>query len=81
MLIIDSFGKNVYIDEELVGYIDDNAIYIKGHKFAEISDDGIISFPPKEIGYVDDDGSIIINDKEVGYIDGDNNFVFYRGSF
>ena len=80
MLIIDSFGKNVYIDEELVGYIDDNVIYIKGRKFAEITDEGEIFFPPRKIGYVDNDGSIIINGKEVGYIDADNNFVFYRGA-
>lgn len=78
MLIIDSFGKNIYIDEELVGYIGENVLYINGQKFAEISDDGIISFPPKEIGYVDDDGSIIIHNKEVGYIDGDSNFIFYK---
>lgn len=78
MLIIDSFGKNIYIDEDLVGYIGENVLYINGKKFAEISDEGIISFPPKEIGYVDDDGSIIINNQEVGYIDGDNNFVFYK---
>ena len=78
MLIIDSFGKNIYIDEKLVGYIGENVLYINGNKFAEISDDGIISFPPKKIGFVDDDGSISINDKEVGYIDGDNNFVFYK---
>ena len=78
MLIIDSFGKNIYIDEKLVGYIGENVLYINGNKFAEISDDGIISLPPKKIGFVDDDGSIIINDKEVGCIDGDNNFVFYK---
>ena len=78
MLIIDSFGKNIYIDDELVGYIDDNALFINGQKFAEISDDGKIYFPPKQIGYVDDDGTIIVNNKEVGYIDGDNNFVFYK---
>ena len=80
MLIIDSFGKNIYIEDDLVGYIDDNALYIKGRKFAEITDEGEIYFPPKKIGYVDDDGSIIINGKEVGYIDGDNNFVFHRGT-
>ena len=78
MLIIDSFGKNIYIDEKLVGYIGENVLYINGHKFAEITDEGIISFPPKEIGYVDDDGSIIIHNKEAGYIDGDGNFVFYK---
>lgn len=78
MLIVDSFGRNVYIEDELVGYIGRNVLYIKGKKFAEISDEGEISFPLKKIGYVDDDGSIIINGKEVGYIDGDNNFVFYK---
>ena len=78
MLIIDSFGKNIYIGEDLVGYLGENALYINGHKFAEITDEGEIYFPQKKIGYVDDDGSIIIHDKEVGYIDGDNNFVFYH---
>lgn len=78
MLVIDSFGKNIYIEEDLVGYLDGNALFIKGNKFADITDDGIISFGPKKIGYVDDDNSIIINGKEVGYIDGDNNFVFYK---
>ena len=78
MLIIDSFGKNIYIEDDLVGYLKDNLMYIKGNKFADITDDGIISFGPKKLGYVDDDGSIIINGKEVGYIDQDNNFVFYK---
>lgn len=78
MLIIDSFGRNIYIDEDLVGYIGENVLYINGRKFADITDDGIISFGDKKIGFVDDDNSIIINNKEVGYIDGDNNFVFYK---
>lgn len=78
MLIIDSFGKNIYIEDDLVGYLKDNLMYIKGNKFADITDDGIISFGPKKLGYVDDDGSIIINGKEVGYVDQDNNFVFYK---
>ena len=78
MLIIDCFNHNVYIDEKLVGYIGENLIYINGKKFADLSDDGIISFGEKRLGYIGDDGSIIINDKEVGYIEGDNNFVFYK---
>lgn len=78
MLIIDCFGHNIYIDEQLVGYIKDNELIISGRKFADITDDGIISFGPKRLGFIDDDGSIIINDREVGYIDGDNNFVFYK---
>ena len=51
---------------------------ISAHKFADISDEGIISLNNKNIGFVDDDGSIIINNREVGYIDADNNFVFYK---
>ena len=53
MLIIDSFGKNIYIDRDLVGYIGENILYIKGNKFADITDDGIISFGTKKIGYID----------------------------
>lgn len=78
MLVIDSFNKNIYIDSKLVGYIGTNELFISGRKFADITDDGIISFGDKKLGYVDDDGSIIINNKEVGYIDGDNNFVFIK---
>ena len=78
MLIIDSFGKNIIVDDNIIGYIEDNQLIVSGHKFAEISDDGIITYNDKEIGYVDDDGSIIIKDREVGYIDQDNNFVFYK---
>ena len=78
MLIIDCFGHNIYIGDQLVGYIKDNALYISGRKFADITDDGVISFGAKQLGYVDDDGSIIIHGKEIGYIDGENNFVFYK---
>lgn len=78
MLIINCFGHNIYIDNNLVGYIQPNELIISGRKFADITDDGIISFGQKELGFVDDDGSIIINDREVGFIDADNNFVFYK---
>ena len=77
MLIIDSFGKNIYVDEKLVGYVGENVLYINGKKFAEITDEGEIYFPPKKIGYVDDDGSIIINGRDVGYIEiAENNPLF-----
>lgn len=78
MLIIDSFGKNIIVDGDIIGYIDDNALFVSRKKFADITDDGIISFNGKRIGYVDDDGSIFINGREVGYIDEDKNFVFYK---
>lgn len=78
MLIIDCFGHNIYIGDTLVGYIKDNLLYVGGRKFADITDDGEISFGDKYLGYVDDDGSIIIHDKEVGYINENNDFVFYK---
>jgi hypothetical protein len=59
-----------------VGYIGENELYISGSKFADITDDGVISINNKEVGYIDDLGSIIVKDREVGYIDSDNNFVF-----
>ena len=78
MHIVNSFGKNIFIESKQVGYIDRNGLFINGHKFADITDDGEISLGDKHVGYVDEDGYIIINDAEVGYIDLDNNFVFYK---
>ncbi len=78
MLIINSFGKNIIIGDQVVGYIQDNELIISRKKFADITDDGVISYNDSEIGFVDDDGAIIIHDKEVGYIDDGNNFVFYK---
>ena len=78
MLIIDCFGHNIYVERQLIGYIQENELIISGKKIADISDDGVISFNDKEIGFIDDDGSIIIKEREVGYIDGNNDFVFYK---
>ena len=78
-LIVDSFGKNIYIEDNLVGYIARNELLISGRKFADISDNGIISYGDVKIGYVDDDGSIMVRDNEVGYIDANGNFIFYKG--
>lgn len=78
MLIINCFGHNIYIDDQLVGYIQENELIISGKKFADITDDGVISFGQKELGYIDDDGTIIIKDREVGYIDGNNDFIFFK---
>ena len=76
MQLVDSFGKNVFVGERMVGYIDREGIFINRQKFADITPDGEISFGQKKLGYVDEDGYIIIKDKEVGYIDTKNNFVF-----
>ena len=77
MLYIDCFGHNIYVNKQLVGYIGQNELIISGRKFADLSDDGIISINKNEVGYIDDDGTIIIKDKEVGYVDGNNDFIFY----
>ena len=78
MFIIDSFGKNVIIDGNIVGYLQDNGIFVHRRKLYDLSDDGIISSDGVELGYVDDDGIIVVKGEEVGYIDADNNFVLYR---
>ena len=77
MQIVESFGKNVFVGKQMIGYIDREGIFINRQKFADVTSDGIISYNQQEIGYVDDDGYIIVKGKEVGYIDTDNNFVFY----
>ena len=77
MQIVESFGKNVFVGEQMIGYIDRAGIFIDRRKFADITPEGIISYNNQKIGYVDEDGYIIIKGKEVGYIDNDNNFVFY----
>ena len=77
MQIVESFGKNVFVGEQMIGYIDREGIFINRQKFADITPDGEISYNQQKIGYVDDDGYIIIKGKEVGYIDTSNNFVFY----
>ena len=81
MLIIDSFGKDIYVGDVRVGYIGDNELFMGKRKFADITDNGVLSFENQEIGYIEDDGSIIIRDKEVGYIDEKQNFVFYKRLF
>ena len=78
MQIVESFGKNVFVGEQMVGYIDREGIFINRKKFADITSDGLISLNGQQVGYVDEDGYIFIKNKEVGYIDNNNNFVFYK---
>ena len=77
MQIVESFGKNVFIGKQMIGYIDREGIFINRQKFADVTEDGIISYNKQRIGYVDEDGYIFIKGKEAGYIDTENNFVFY----
>lgn len=78
MQIVESFGKNVFVGDQMVGYIDRQGIFINRVKFADITPEGVISYNNQKTGYVDEDGYIIIKGKEVGYIDTNNNFVFYK---
>ena len=80
MQIVECFGKNVFVGEQMIGYIDREGIFINRQKFADITPNGEISYNQQKIGYVDEDGYIIVKGKEVGYIDVNNNFVFYNVS-
>ncbi len=75
MVIVESYGKNIYLKDELIGYIARDGLYLYGKKFADITDEGEISIAGQQVGYVNDDSDIILNNKAVGYIDTDNNFV------
>jgi hypothetical protein len=75
------YGHNIYIDNQLVGYIssdsDGNALlYVSGHLFARMTSDGSITINGEEVGYVDDGGDIYLHDKLVGEVDPQNDFRF-----
>ena len=49
MLVIDSFGKNIIVDGNIIGYLRENVMFVSGRKFAEISDEGVITFDGRKI--------------------------------
>ena len=52
MLFLDCYNKNVYIGDELVGYINHNGvIFISGRKFATLTEDGEIYIEKFKAGY------------------------------
>jgi len=82
MLTVPCFGRNVYIDSRLVGYITQNPsgegeIYISGHRFCKITDHGVISINGEKVGYVEDGGDIYLHDKLVGEITPQYDFRFF----
>ena len=79
MQIVESFGKNVFVGKQMIGYIDREGIFINRQKFADITPDGEISYNGQKIGYVDEDGYIIIKGKEVGYVDNEHPRYFFKG--
>lgn len=77
-----SYGHDVYIDDQLVGYIErlgdgDAAITISGKNFARLTSDGILLRNGTKIGEIGDAGEIYFNTRQVGEIDANNDFVFY----
>jgi len=76
MIFIECYGKNVYIDEELVGYISpDGDFFAKGHKFGAMSAEGDIYLQGEYVGYIEDN-DIIINGEPGGYVNERNDLVF-----
>lgn len=77
MEIVNSFGKSIIVNNQRIGYISRDGLFVSGRKFADISEEGEISFGNSMKAYVEETGEIICKGQEVGYVDLDNNFVFY----
>lgn len=78
MLVIECYGKNIYVGTDLVGYIDKfGNIFMNGRRFAKLTDDGkIIIEEVHEAGYIDDIGDIYLNGKNCGHIMESNDLYF-----
>ena len=77
MEIVNSFGKSIIVNKERIGYISRDGLFVSGRKFADITEEGEISFGTVK-AYITETGEIICKEQEIGYIDLDNNFVFYK---
>ena len=76
------YGHNIFIDDSLVGYISSNGeggaiLFISGHKFAEMDEQGQISINGTPVGYIDDGGDVYLHDRYVGEVDATNDVRFY----
>ena len=77
MIFIECYGKNVYIDDELVGYISpEGDFFANGHKFGAMSEEGDIYLQDEYVGYIEDNMEIIINGEPGGYVSDKNDIVF-----
>lgn len=77
MIFISSYGKNVYIDDELVGYISmDGDMFAKGHKFGTLTEDGDIYLSGEYVGYIEDNNDIYIHDNYAGYVNAQCDLCF-----
>ena len=81
MIFLECFGKNVYIDDELAGYISPESgdMYSNGHKFGSLTEFGEIYIQEEYVGYIEDNGEIYINEQNAGYVSptGDLHFDSY----
>ena len=79
MIFVDCYRKNVFIKDNLVGYIDgEGFIYISGKKFAELTEAGDIYVNDELVGYIEDGGDIYLRDKLVGHVTPSNDLKFDR---
>lgn len=80
MIFIDCYNKNVYIGEELVGYVNKKGvIYINSRRFAELNEDGEIYLEGTYFaGYIDEAGDIYLNEKKVGHLTENNDLYFSK---
>ena len=77
MIFIECYGRNVYIDDELAGYISpDGDFFANGHKFGCLSPDGDIYLQGEYVGYIEDNYEIIINGEHGGFVNDHNDLVF-----
>ena len=78
------FGKNIYLDNKLVGYINSHSeVFIANKKIGEFEVDGTLYKVDSdfEICYIEDNGDIYSNDEEIGYVDEHDNIHFYLDKF
>lgn len=80
MLVTECYGKNIYLSDQLVGYVSrlpdgDSEWYIAGKKAARITSDGKILIAGKEVGHIDDYGDIYINGQKRGELGPDNDLM------
>jgi hypothetical protein len=76
------YGHNIYIDDNLVGYIsgdqDGNAIlFVSGRKFGMMDPEGAIIINGIKVGHIDDGGDVYLHNKLVGEVDATNDIRFY----
>lgn len=76
MIFIECYGKNIYIDDELVGYISpDGDFFANGYKFGSMSAEGDIYIQGEYVGYIEDNYDFIINGEISGHVNPNNDIM------